>query len=54
MQQPSVDLDPATPEDAGDMVADLAKPTAETQEPITSSSAVSLISGEVYPLCLAC
>src|SRR4051812_34119306 len=47
----SVGLDPATPTGAVDPIANLAKPSAETQEPITSSSAV-LISGEVYSFCL--
>ncbi|KAK1666494.1 hypothetical protein QYE76_054653 [Lolium multiflorum] len=44
VQMPSANLDPVVP--AVDKVADLAKPPAETQEPITSSSAVPLVSGE--------
>src|SRR3954465_11988394 len=47
----SIGLDPATPTGAVDPIAILTKPSAETQEPITSSSAV-LISGEVYSFCL--
>ncbi|KAK1691784.1 hypothetical protein QYE76_008481 [Lolium multiflorum] len=43
---PSANLDPAIPIGAVDKVANLAKPPAETQEPITSSSAVPLVSGE--------
>ena len=50
---PSANLDPVIPEGAVDMVANLAKPPAETQEPITSSSAVPLVSGEVYSFRLA-
>src|SRR3954471_16064387 len=49
----SVGLDPATPTGAVDPIANLTKPSAETQEPITSSSAV-LISGELYSFCLVC
>ncbi|KAK1616785.1 hypothetical protein QYE76_022302 [Lolium multiflorum] len=44
VQMPSANLDPVV--SAVDKVADLAKPPAETQEPITSSSAVPLVSGE--------
>ncbi|KAK1699294.1 hypothetical protein QYE76_015991 [Lolium multiflorum] len=47
---PSATLDLATPDSVADKVATLAKPTAETQEPITSSSAVPLVSGEGYNL----
>ncbi|KAK1641991.1 hypothetical protein QYE76_059796 [Lolium multiflorum] len=43
-------LDPAIPIGAVDKIAHLAKPLAETQEPITSSSAVPLVSGESYDL----
>ncbi|KAK1677775.1 hypothetical protein QYE76_038623 [Lolium multiflorum] len=43
---PSTDLDVATSEGVVDKVANLAKPQAETQEPITSSSAVPLVLGE--------
>ncbi|KAK1692128.1 hypothetical protein QYE76_008825 [Lolium multiflorum] len=42
----SANLDLAIPVGAVDKVANLAKPPAETQEPITSSSAVPLVSGE--------
>ncbi|KAK1631436.1 hypothetical protein QYE76_005751 [Lolium multiflorum] len=42
----SANLDPVIPEGVVDKVANLAKPPAETQEPITSSSAVPLVSGE--------
>src|SRR3954471_3739925 len=49
----SVGLDPATSVSAVDPIANLAKPSAETQEPITSSSA-ALISGEVYSFRLVC
>ncbi|KAK1662000.1 hypothetical protein QYE76_050159 [Lolium multiflorum] len=42
----SANLDPVIPKGAVDKVANLAKPPAETQEPITSSSAVPLVSGE--------
>ncbi|KAK1683182.1 hypothetical protein QYE76_044030 [Lolium multiflorum] len=47
---PSAALDLATSKSVADKVADLAKPTAETQEPITSSSAVPLVLGEGYDL----
>ncbi|KAK1676970.1 hypothetical protein QYE76_037818 [Lolium multiflorum] len=43
---PSANLDPVIPKGAVDKVANLAKPPAETQEPITSSSAVPLVLGE--------
>ncbi|KAK1666916.1 hypothetical protein QYE76_055075 [Lolium multiflorum] len=43
-------LDLATSKSAADKVANLAKPMAETQEPITSSSAVPLVLGEGYDL----
>ncbi|KAK1667115.1 hypothetical protein QYE76_055274 [Lolium multiflorum] len=46
VQMPSANLDPVIPKGAVDKVANLAKPPAETQEPITSSSAVPLVSGE--------
>ncbi|KAK1619718.1 hypothetical protein QYE76_025235 [Lolium multiflorum] len=46
VQTPSANLDPVISTGAVDMVANLAKPPAETQEPIASSSAVSLVSGE--------
>jgi hypothetical protein len=51
---PSATLDLATSKSAADKVASLAKPTAETPEPITSSSAVPLVLGEVqsFPLAL--
>ncbi|KAK1613674.1 hypothetical protein QYE76_019191 [Lolium multiflorum] len=42
----SANLDPAIPISAVDKVANLAKPPAEIQEPITSPSAVPLVSGE--------
>ncbi|KAK1603573.1 hypothetical protein QYE76_017894 [Lolium multiflorum] len=42
---PSATLDLATSTSVADKVANLANPTAETQEPITSSSAVPLVSG---------
>ncbi|KAK1691771.1 hypothetical protein QYE76_008468 [Lolium multiflorum] len=47
---PSATLDLATSKSVADKVANLAKPTAETQEPITSSSAVPLVLGEGYDL----
>ncbi|KAK1626897.1 hypothetical protein QYE76_001212 [Lolium multiflorum] len=47
---PSATLDLATPDSVADKVATLAKPTAETQEPITSSSAVPLVLGEGHDL----
>ncbi|KAK1605662.1 hypothetical protein QYE76_029335 [Lolium multiflorum] len=47
---PSATLDLATSKSVADKVANLAKPTAETQEPITSSSAVPLVLGESYDL----
>ena len=50
---PSAHLDPVISEGAVDMAANLTKPPAETQEPITSSSAVPLVSGEVYSFRLA-
>ena len=50
---PSANLDPVPPEGAVDMAANLVKPAAETQEPITSTSAVPLVSGEVHSLRLA-
>ncbi|KAK1642016.1 hypothetical protein QYE76_059821 [Lolium multiflorum] len=43
---PSTDLDVVTSKGVVDKVADLAKPQAETQEPITSSSVVPLVLGE--------
>ncbi|KAK1626861.1 hypothetical protein QYE76_001176 [Lolium multiflorum] len=43
---PATNLDPVIPKGAVDKVANLAKPSAETQEPITSSLAVPLVSGE--------
>ncbi|KAK1630903.1 hypothetical protein QYE76_005218 [Lolium multiflorum] len=46
VQMPSANLDPVIPKGAVDKVANLAKSPAETQEPITSSSAVPLVSGE--------
>ena len=49
----SANLDLAIPIGAVDKVANLAKPPAETQEPITSSSAVPLVSGEVHSFRLA-
>ncbi|KAK1649176.1 hypothetical protein QYE76_066981 [Lolium multiflorum] len=47
---PSTTLDLATSKSVADKAANLAKPTAETQEPITSSSAVPLVLGEGYDL----
>ncbi|KAK1605702.1 hypothetical protein QYE76_029375 [Lolium multiflorum] len=47
---PSATLDLATSKSVADTVANLAKPTADTQEPITSSSAVPLVLGEGYDL----
>ncbi|KAK1579280.1 hypothetical protein QYE76_037394 [Lolium multiflorum] len=47
---PSATLDLATSTSVADKAATLAKPTAETQEPITSSSAVPLVLGEGYDL----
>jgi hypothetical protein len=44
----SANLDLVTPESAVDTVANLAKSPAKTQEPITSSSAVPLVTEEVY------
>ena len=44
----SANLDLVTPESAVDTVATLAKSPAKTQEPITSSSAVPLVTEEVY------
>ncbi|KAK1686429.1 hypothetical protein QYE76_047277 [Lolium multiflorum] len=46
VQMSSANLDLVIPKSAVDKVANLAKPPAETQEPITSSSAVPLVSGE--------
>ncbi|KAK1609357.1 hypothetical protein QYE76_033030 [Lolium multiflorum] len=43
---PSASLDPVIPKGAVDKVANSAKSPAETQEPITSSSVVPLVSGE--------
>nr|XP_051196659.1 uncharacterized protein LOC127309993 [Lolium perenne] len=43
---PSTTLDLATSQSVADKAANLAKPTAETQEPIISSSAVPLVLGE--------
>ncbi|KAK1697639.1 hypothetical protein QYE76_014336 [Lolium multiflorum] len=48
--KPSATLDLATSKSAADKVANLAKPTAGTQEPITSPSAVPLVLGEGYDL----
>jgi hypothetical protein len=50
---PSATLDLATSKSVADKVANLAKPTTETQEPITSSSAVPLVLGEVHSFPLA-
>ncbi|KAK1650096.1 hypothetical protein QYE76_067901 [Lolium multiflorum] len=47
---PSTTLDLATSKSVADKAANLATPTAETQEPITSSSAVPLVLGEGYDL----
>ncbi|KAK1651618.1 hypothetical protein QYE76_069423 [Lolium multiflorum] len=47
---PSATLDLATSKSVADKVANLAKPTAETQESITSSSAIPLVLGEGYDL----
>ncbi|KAK1613362.1 hypothetical protein QYE76_037035 [Lolium multiflorum] len=47
---PSATLDLATSKSVADKVANLAKATAETQEPIVSSSAVPLVLGEGYDL----
>ncbi|KAK1662624.1 hypothetical protein QYE76_050783 [Lolium multiflorum] len=47
---PSATLDLAPPDSVADKAATLAKPTAETQEPITSSPAVPLVLGEGYDL----
>ena len=44
----SANLDLVTPESAVDTVANLAKSPGKTQEPITSSSAVPLVTEEVY------
>ncbi|KAK1677452.1 hypothetical protein QYE76_038300 [Lolium multiflorum] len=46
VQMPSANLDPVMPKGVIDKVANLAKAPAETQEPITSSSAVPRVSGE--------
>ena len=45
---PSASLGPIDPEEAVDTIANLAKPLAEPQEPIPSSSAVPLTSEEVH------
>ncbi|KAK1677548.1 hypothetical protein QYE76_038396 [Lolium multiflorum] len=50
IRMPSANLDPVIPEGVVDKVANLAKPPAATQEPTTSSSAVSLVLGEGYDL----
>jgi hypothetical protein len=50
---PTTTLDLATSQSVADKAANLAKPTAETQEPIISSSAVPLVLGEVYSFLLA-
>ncbi|KAK1616106.1 hypothetical protein QYE76_021623 [Lolium multiflorum] len=47
---PSATLDLAPPDSVADKAATLAKPIAEAQEPITSSSAVPLVLGEGYDL----
>ena len=44
----SANLDLVTPESAVDTVATLAKSPAKTQEPISSSSAVPLVTEKVY------
>ena len=44
----SANLDPTIHESAVDTVASLAKSPEKTQEPITSSSAVPLVTEEVY------
>ncbi|KAK1644710.1 hypothetical protein QYE76_062515 [Lolium multiflorum] len=49
---PSTTLDLATSKSVADKAATLAKPTAETQEPITSSSAAPMVLGEVHFLSL--
>ena len=48
VQTSSANLDPITSEGAIDMAVNLAKSPAKTQEPITSSSAVPLVTEEVY------
>ena len=45
----SANLDLVIHESAVDTVANLAKSPAKTQKPITSSSAVPLVTEEVYP-----
>ncbi|KAK1641623.1 hypothetical protein QYE76_059428 [Lolium multiflorum] len=47
---PSTTLDLATSKSVADKAATLAKPSAETQEPITSSSAAPMVLGEGYDL----
>ncbi|KAK1682514.1 hypothetical protein QYE76_043362 [Lolium multiflorum] len=47
---PSATLDLATPDSVADKAATLTKPIAETQEPITSSSAIPLVLGEGHDL----
>ncbi|KAK1630430.1 hypothetical protein QYE76_004745 [Lolium multiflorum] len=47
---PSTTLDLATSKSVADKAATLAKPLAETQEPITSSSAAPMVLGEGYDL----
>jgi hypothetical protein len=49
---PSATLDLAPPDSVADKAATLAKPTSETQEPITSSPAVPLVLGEVHSFSL--
>ncbi|KAK1614921.1 hypothetical protein QYE76_020438 [Lolium multiflorum] len=47
---PSTTLDLATSKSGADKAATLAKPSAETQEPIASSSAAPMVLGEGYDL----
>jgi hypothetical protein len=50
---PSTILDLAPSQSVADKIANLAKPSTVTQEPIISSSVVPLVLGEVYSLRLA-
>jgi hypothetical protein len=50
---PSAALDLETSKSMADKVANLAKPMAETQKPMTSTSAVPLVLGEVHSFLLA-
>ena len=53
VQMPSASLGPINPEEAVEIIANLAKTHKEPQEPNAMPSAVPLVTGEVYSFCFA-